>query len=75
MKEVFEREDKYKDFILKRCDFLMALRTDCAVVDCVDVDAVRVNDHKKTVLTLDQVLVEVERDEMYEQQVIGKQAD
>lgn len=67
MKDVFERTDKYKDYILKRSDFLMALRTDDLVVDFVDADAIRCRDPKRTVLTLDQVLVEIERDEMYEQ--------
>ena len=36
MKDVFERTDKYKDYILKRSDLLMALRTDDLVVDFVD---------------------------------------
>lgn len=67
MKDVFDRTDKYKDYILKRSDFLMALRTDDLVVDFVDVDAVRCQDAHRTVLTLDQVLVEIERDEIYEQ--------
>ena len=40
MKDVFERTDKYKDYILKRSDLLMALRTDDLVVDFVDADAV-----------------------------------
>lgn len=40
MKEVFDRVDKYKDFVLKRSDFVLALRTDDLVVDFVDVDAV-----------------------------------
>ncbi len=53
MKDVFERTDKYKDYILKRSDFLMALRTDDLVVDFVDVDAVRCRDARRTVLTLD----------------------
>lgn len=53
MKEVFDRTDKYKDFILKRSDFLIALRTDELVVDFVDVDAVRMTNARKTVLTLD----------------------
>lgn len=72
MKDVFERTDKYKDYILKRSDLLMALRTDDLVVDFVDVDAVRCRDARRTVLTLDQILVEVERDEIYEQQLQPK---
>ena len=42
IKEVFERIDKYNDQIVKRSDFLMALRTDERVVDFIDVDAVKV---------------------------------
>jgi hypothetical protein len=37
---VFDRVDKYKDFILKRSEFLIALRTDEMIVDFVDVDCV-----------------------------------
>lgn len=66
MKEVYEQLDKYNDGILKRADFLMALRTDSRVVDFIDMDAVRVAGAKQKVLTLDQVLVEIERDEAYE---------
>ena len=66
MREVFERLDKYKDQILKRSDLLMGLRTDERVVDFIDVDAVKVASAKAKLLTLDQVLVEVERDESYE---------
>lgn len=72
MKEVFERVDKYKDFILKRSEFLIALRTDDMVVDFVDVDAVRMTNSKKTILTLDQVLSEIEKDEVYEQEMTRK---
>jgi len=42
MKEVYESLDKYNDGILKRADFLMALRTDSRIVDFIDLDAVRV---------------------------------
>lgn len=74
LREVYERLDKYKDKILKRSDFLMALRTDERVVDFIDVDAVKVASAKAKVLTLDQVLVEVERDESYEQsQMAGRE--
>ena len=44
----------------------MALRTDSRVVDFIDMDAVRVAGAKQKVLTLDQVLVEIEQDEAYE---------
>jgi len=40
MREVFESVDKYNEQILKRSDFLMALRTDERVVEFIDVDAV-----------------------------------
>lgn len=53
MKEVFQRVDKYKDYILKRSEFLMALRTDEIVVDFIDAEAIKVANGKKTVLTLD----------------------
>ena len=66
MKEVFERIDKYNDQIVKRSDFLMALRTDERVVDFIDVDAVKVAAQKPKVLTLDQVLIEMELDETYD---------
>jgi len=66
MREVYESLDKYNDQILKRSEFLMALRTDERVVDFIDVDAVKVAGAKDKVLTLDNVLEEVERDEMYE---------
>ena len=42
MKEVYESLDKYNDGILKRADFLMALRTDSRIVDFIDTDAVKV---------------------------------
>ena len=44
---------------------MLALRTDELVVDFVDVDAVRCADYEKTVLKLDQILTEVEKDEHY----------
>lgn len=72
MREVFERNDKYNDFILIRQDFLMALRTDDLVVDFIDADAVRCTDYKRTVLTLDQVLTEVDKDEQYEKRMMSK---
>ena len=75
MKEVYESLDKYNDGILKRADFLMALRTDNRVVDFIDLDAVKVAAAKQKVLTLDQILVEIERDEVYEMMNMPKQAD
>ena len=47
-------------------DFIRHLRTTELIVDFIDQDAVQVADQKKTVLTLDQVLLEIERDETYE---------
>jgi len=44
----------------------MALRTDDRIVDLIDVDAVKVGAVRPKVLTFDQVLVEIEKDEMYE---------
>ena len=45
----------------------MKLRTEQRVVDFIDVEAVKVAAAKRKVLTLDQVLTEIERDETYEQ--------
>lgn len=75
MKEVYEQIDKYNDGILKRADYLMALRTDSRVVDFIDTDAVRVAGAKQKILTLDQILVEIERDEVFEMMNMPKQAD
>jgi hypothetical protein len=44
----------------------MALRTDERVVDFIDADAVKLATEKHRVLTLDQVLIEMELDETYE---------
>ncbi len=44
--------DKYKDKILRRSDFIMALRTDERVVEFIDVDAVKVP-YSQRVLVLD----------------------
>lgn len=44
----------------------MALRTDDRIVDFIDMDAVKVAAVRPKVLTFDQVLVEIEKDEMYE---------
>jgi len=53
MKQVFERTDKYQDYILRRSEFLLALRTDEAIVDFVDADAIKCANALGTVLTLD----------------------
>lgn len=52
----------------------MALRTDERIVEFIDVDAVKVP-YSKRILTLDEVLQEVEKDEMYETAHLGKQAN
>lgn len=81
MREVFERLDKYNDGILKRQHFLMALRVDELVVDFIDADAVKIPTKVKTkkpkenILTMDQVLCEIERDEFYEQHAAAKNDD
>ena len=53
----------------------MALRTDQRVVDFIDVDAVKTATASKKILTLDQVLMEIERDETYEQSLMAKDED
>lgn len=74
MKDIYEALDKYDDKILKRSDYLMRLRTDEKVVDFIDVDAVQISHSKKT-LTLDQIFVEIERDEMFEMTQLSKLDD
>ena len=75
MREVFERLDKYNDGILKRQQFLMALRIDELVVDFIDADAVKVACTKPKILTMDQVMCEIEKDEFYEQHADTKNDD
>ena len=53
MNHIYETLDKYNDGILKRSDFIMALRTDQRVVDFIDVDAVQTATANKKILTLD----------------------
>lgn len=65
LKEVFDKIDKYNEGILRRSEYIMALRTDEKIIDFIDVDAVK-KPNSNTVMTLDMVLIEVERDEMYE---------
>jgi len=74
MQEIFEALDKFNDGILRRQQFIMALRCDERIVEFIDVDAVKVP-YSKRVLTLDEVFVEVEKDEMYETAQLGKQAN
>ena len=71
MHQVFLRMDKYEEGILRRQEFVMALRTDGDVIDFIDCDAVK-KAYSQTTLTLDAVLMEIERDESYEQGPGGK---
>ena len=66
MKEVFDRLDKYDEGILRRSEFVMALRTDVKVIDFIDCDAVK-KAYTNTLLTLDALLLEIEKDERFEQ--------
>lgn len=74
MQEVFEALDRFQDGILRRSQFIMALRCDERIVEFIDVDAVKVANSKR-VLTLDEVFAEVEKDETYEVAGLGKQAN
>lgn len=65
MKEVFERLDKYNEGILRRSDFVMALRMDVRVIDFIDCDSVK-KAYSNSVMTLDAVLLEIEKDERYD---------
>ena len=40
MKVVFDKLDKYEEHILRRSEFIMALRTDTVVIDFIDCEAV-----------------------------------
>lgn len=74
MQEIFESLDKYNDGILRRSQLIMALRTDERVVEFIDADAVKVPEGQR-VLSLDEVFIEIEKDEMYETAQLGKQAN
>ena len=74
MQEIFESLDKYNDGILRRSQYIMSLRTDERVVEFIDADAVKVP-YSKRILTLDEVFVEIEKDEMFETASLGKQAN
>lgn len=69
MKVVFDRLDKYEEHILRRSEFIMALRTDTVVIDFIDCEAVQKAYSTKT-LTLDNVFMEIERDEKFDQPTI-----
>jgi hypothetical protein len=74
MQEIFESLDRFKDGILRRSQFIMALRCDERIVEFIDVDAVKVA-YSKRVLTLEEVFSEVEKDETYEAAGLGKAAN
>lgn len=71
MHQVFLRMDKYEEGILRRQEFVMALRTDADVIDFIDCDAIK-KAYSQTTLTLDAVLMEIERDEAFDQAPSGK---
>lgn len=71
MREVFERLDKYNEGILRRSDFVMALRTDARVIDFIDCEALK-KAYSVSTLTLDAVLLEIEKDERYDQAQAAK---
>lgn len=52
MNEVFKRLDKYDEGILRRSEFVMALRTDAEVIDFIDCEAVK-KAYSPNTLTLD----------------------
>jgi hypothetical protein len=52
MKEVFGRLDKYNEGILRRSDFVMALRTDVRVIDFIDCESVK-KAYSNITMTLD----------------------
>lgn len=66
--------DKYNDQILKRGDYVFKLRTDDRINGFIDKDAV-VAPYSKRVLTLEELLTEVEKDEVYELVQLGKKED
>jgi hypothetical protein len=49
MCEIYKDLDKYNDGILKRSDYIMALRTDEKVVSFIDADAVRIPSMRKKI--------------------------
>ena len=67
MKEVFDRLDKYDEGILRRSDYVMALRTDTKVIDFIDCEAVK-KAYSNSTMTLDAILLEIEKDERYDLQ-------
>lgn len=60
MKEVFIQTDKYKDEIIKRTDFIQALKENKNIKTFLNEEAIRIDKNK---LTLDEVLREFEKDQ------------
>ena len=74
MLEIFENLDKYHEGILRRSQYVMALRTDERVIDFIDCEAVK-KAYSNTTMTLDAVLLEIEKDERYDQSQQSRTAD
>jgi len=72
LKDIFDGLDERRDEILKRYDFVYAVRTDERVVDFINKEAVKVPYSKRT-LTLDELLNEIESDEVYNMVTMGKE--
>ena len=66
MNEVFDRLDRYNEGILRRSDYVMALRCDIQTIDFIDCEAVK-KAYSTSKMTLDEVLLEIEKDETYDQ--------
>ena len=71
MHEIFKEIDRDHLDIQRRSDFINALRTDTRVADFLNKDAVQLPYSTRT-LTLDELLLEIEKDETYEQLHVGK---
>jgi hypothetical protein len=72
MHEIFKEIDSKNDQILRRADFINRLRTDEKIIEFIDREAVQLP-YSSLTLTLDEVLIEIEKDETYEQIQMGKQ--
>mmetsp|Transcript_2560 Transcript_2560/g.3946 ORF Transcript_2560/g.3946 Transcript_2560/m.3946 type:complete len:158 (-) Transcript_2560:1452-1925(-) len=66
MQEVFGRLDHYKEGLLQRSKLVLALRSELRVIDFINCEAVK-KAYSNSTLTLDQVLMEIEKDERYDQ--------
>ena len=66
MKSEFDFIDKDRELMVNRSELLMHIRTTPSIVNFIGDDAVQVAGNRKKVLTVDQVLAEIELDENYE---------